>query len=181
MKTYIALLRGINVSGHNIIKMNELKQLFSSLGFKNSTSYIQSGNVVFQSELVDISAIKQLIIDAINRKFSYSIKILVLTKNQLSTIFKANPFLERENIDIKKLHVTILDKQPDIEGIVYIEGLTASSDDKFKIVDKSVYVYCPNGQARTKLTNNLFEKKLKTDATSRNWKTISKLIELSNQ
>lgn len=181
MTIYIALLRGINVSGHNKIKMVELKQLFIDLGFNEVTTYIQSGNVIFQSEELATNKIEQIIIEAIEKKFGYSIKVLVLTKNDLKTIFESNPFIQRENIDITKLHVTILKTKPETEGIESIENLIVTSDDEFKILNKSVFLYCPNGAGNTKLTINLFEKKLKTVATSRNWKTITKLVELSNQ
>ncbi len=181
MSTYIALLRGINVTGHNKIKMIHLKQLFVDLGFSGVVTYIQSGNVIFQSEQLVISNIEQIIIKAIKKHFGYSIKVLVVTKSQLSTIFNSNPFIERKNIDMTKLHVTLLSKQTYIVGIEQIEGLIATNDDEFIVIDKSVYLYCPNGYGRTKLNNNLFEKKLKADATTRNWKTITKLIELSNQ
>lgn len=103
MTIYIALLRGINVSGHNKIKMVELKQLFNDLGFNEVTTYIQSGNVIFQSEELATNKIEQIIIEAIEKKFGYSIKVLVLTKNDLKTIFESNPFIQRENIDITKL------------------------------------------------------------------------------
>lgn len=181
MGTYIALLRGINVTGHNKIKMTELKQLFIDSGFSEVVTYIQSGNVIFQSEQLDILKIEQIIIKAVEKQFGYSIKVLVVTKSQLAAIFNSNPFIERENIDTTKLYVTLLSNQPEIDGIEQIEGLTATNDDAFKVIDKSVYLYCPNGYGRTKLNNNLFEKKLKSSATTRNWKTITKLIELSNQ
>lgn len=181
MGTYIALLRGINVTGHNKIKMTELKQLFIDSGFREVVTYIQSGNVIFQSEQSDISKIEQSIIKVIEKHFGYSIKVLVVTKSHLAAIFNSNPFIERENIDLTKLYVTLLSNQPEIDGIEQIEELLATNDDAFEVIDKSVYLYCPNGYGRTKLNNNLFEKKLNSSATTRNWKTITKLIELSNQ
>lgn len=181
MSSYIALLRGINVSGQNKIKMTDLKQLFIDIGFSKVVTYIQSGNVIFQSDLLEISTIEQLIIKEIEKKFGYSIKVLVITKTHLTTIFESNPFLERENTDVTKLYVTLLNKQPDIKRIEQIEQLKTTNQDTFVIIDKTVYLHCPIGYGRTKLNNNLFERKLNVDATSRNWRTISKLIELSNQ
>ncbi len=118
---------------------------------------------------------------AIEKKFGYLIKVLVLTKHHLQGIFKDNPFPERKYTDITKLHATLLLLKPDIAGVEQIERLITTNHDAFVIIDKTVYVHCPNGYGRTKFNNNFFEKKLKTDATTRNWKTISKLIELSNQ
>jgi len=180
MKTYIALLRGINVSGHNKIKMVELKQLFVDLGFFEVVTYIQSGNVIFLSEQTEIASIEQQIINAIKQIFDYTINVLVLTKIDLITIFKSNPFLERNTIDITKLHITILKNEPDTEGIFELSKFNYLNDDKFIIHHKSIYLLCPNGSGNTKLTNNLFENKLKTSATTRNWRTITKLVELSN-
>ena len=182
MKTHIALLRGINVTGHNKIKMTELKRLFESLGYYNVVTYIQSGNVIFQSKEKNATYIEQTIVETVEKQFGHTIKVLVLTKNELTFIFDSNPFIEKdENIDITKLHVTLLNANPEITVIPSIEKLTSATDDEFKIIEKTVYLYCPNGYGKTKLNNNLFEKKLKANATTRNWKTITKLVELSNQ
>jgi len=179
IKTYIGLLRGINVSGHHKIKMTELKQLFIELGFVNVTTYIQSGNVVFQTDLEEPDKIEQQILNGIQQTFGYKVQVLVLNKKSLETIFNSNPFLQKSDIDISKLHVTLLSNEPVYEGIQQINEMTTNQDD-FEIVDKCIYLYCPNGYGNTKLNNNLFEKKLKVSATTRNWKTISKLVELSN-
>lgn len=182
MKTYIALLRGVNVSGKNLIKMIELKQLFLNEGFKNVTTYIQSGNVIFNSTENSKIKLEQSITHAIKNQFSYTINLLVLTKKELETVFNNNPFIiKNAEIDIAKLCVSLLHTEPDLDNIPKIEALISDSDDKFILVEKRVYLYLPTGSAKTKLTNNLFEEKLKTVATTRNWKTITKLVELSHQ
>lgn len=179
MLTYIALLRGINVSGHHKIKMTELKQLFIELGFKNVTTYIQSGNVVFQTNLKELDKIEQQIINGIKQTFGYLVQVIVLTKKSLETIYASNPFLQKPNIDITKIHVTILSNKPNENDIIPLNTIS-KNEDTFIIVDKTIYLYCPNGYGKTILNNNLFEKKLKISATTRNWNTISKLVELSN-
>lgn len=182
MLTYIALLRGINVSGHNKIKMTELKKLFIDLGYHDVLTYIQSGNVIFKSNIKESILIEDTIISAISRHFGYAIKVMVLNKNELTTIFDSNPFLDKNpTMDISKLYVAILNESPDLTGIPSIEIVVASTDDEFQIIGNAIYLYCPNGYGNTKLNNNLFEKKLHVSATVRNWKTISKLVELSNQ
>ena len=182
MKTYIALLRGINVSGKNIIKMTELKQLFLNEGFKNVTTYIQSGNVVFNTTENSKIKLEQLISIAIKNQFGYNINLLILTNKELETVFNNNPFIVKNTeIDITKLGVSLLNTAPDLSKISEIEALVVDNDDKFILPEKRIYLLFPNGPAKTKLTNNLFEKKLKTVATTRNWKTITKLIELSRQ
>lgn len=179
MTTYIALLRGINVSGHNKIKMAELKQLFVNLGFNEVTTYIQSGNVIFQSEQIIISKIEQQIIEQIKQEFGHTINVLVLKKEDLSKIFISNPFLENKKIDIKSLYVTLLKDNYFVEGIKQLEPFLTNNEE-FRIIDNCAYIYYPNGAGNSKLTTNLFEKKLKTTATARNWRTITKLVELSN-
>ncbi len=179
--TYIALLRGINVSGSNKIKMAELKQLFLDLGYKDVSTYIQSGNVIFTSNIKEPILIEDTIISAISKHFGYAIKVLVLTKNELTTIFNSNPFLAKDpTLDISKLYVTILNTKRDLAVIPPIEILIETSDDEFQLIENTIYLYCPNGYGKTKLNNNLFEKKLKVSATTRNWNTISKLVELNN-
>ncbi len=181
MATYIVLLRGINVSGHNKIKMADLKLLLIELGFSNITTYIQSGNVILKSNQTESKNVEQRIIEAIKVKYGYGIKALVLTKSQLKSIFASNPFFKRKNIDIVKLHVTLLRNEPDLIGKNLLEKFKLTNGDEFELIDKNVYLYCPNGYGRTKLTNNLIEKKLNCSATTRNWKTITKLVELSDQ
>jgi uncharacterized protein (DUF1697 family) len=181
MITYIALLRGVNVSGKNIIKMSELKQLFIDLGFYDVITYIQSGNVIFKSPIKKQILIEDAIVSEIFKQFEHDVHVLVLTKDKLTTIFNSNPFLTKNpTINISKLHVTFLNTEPDISNKHDIEALVIESEDEFIIHKNSVYLHCPNGQAKTKLTTNLFEKKLKSPATTRNWKTISKLVELSS-
>ena len=180
MQTYIALLRGINVGGHNKIKMADLHILFENEGFKNTTTYIQSGNVNFQSKLTSISKIEEIIKRAVSDTFNYNINVLVKTKNELISVFENNPFIKNNKVDLSKLHVTFLKKQPNIEQINNLESVSLTNYDEFKIINKIMYVHCPISYAKTKLNNNVVEKKLATSCTSRNWRTITKLIELTN-
>ncbi len=179
MTTHIALLRGINVSGHNKIKMAELKQLFIDLGFNEVTTYIQSGNVIFQSEQTTISKIEQQIVELVKKEFGHIIKVLVLTKKQLKTVFESNPFLKNKAIDIKALYAILLKDNYIAEGIKLIEPYLTNNEE-LKLIDNCVYINYPIGAGKSKLTINIIEKKLKTIATSRNWRTITKLVELSN-
>lgn len=180
MNVYIALLRGINVSGKNKIKMVELKQLILDLGFKNVQTYIQSGNVIFSSEEQNTSKIEKLIIDEIKKQFNYSVKVLVLQKEELELVFKSNPFIKDNSLDFKKIGITFLKEIPTEEGITKVKTL-ATKDELVIFENKAAYLYSPNGFGSTKLTNNAIENKLKTTATTRNWNTISKLVTLSNQ
>ena len=179
MTTYIALLRGINVSGHNKIKMVELKQLFINLSYNDVTTYIQSGNVIFKSSEKNISKIEQQITAQINQVFGHTINILVITKKQLETILKSNPFLKNNSIDIKVLYTILLKENYFAEGIKLIEPYLTNNEE-IKIIGNCAYIHYPSGAGNSKLTINIIEKKLQTVATSRNWRTITKLVELSN-
>lgn len=179
MQTYIALLRGINVSGHNKIKMVDLKLLFIDLGFSDIVTYIQSGNVIFKSLNKDCSQIEHDIVEAIKKHYDYSIKVMILTKKELEIIFKSSPFSGKTNLDNKKIGVTFLKNNPVNDHISKVEEL--ASPDEIVIFNKNtIYMYCSNGFGKTKLTNNTIERKLNTDATSRNWNTVSKLVNLCN-
>ena len=180
MNTYIALLRGINVSGQNIIKMADLKILLSNAGLKNVVTYIQSGNIIFSSEEKNKDVLEQLIANCIKEKYDYQIKVLVLTKLYLKQIFDELPFHKNNNLDTKKLGVTFLNTSTIEENIEKILNLK-SDDEQLIFKDKVIYMYCANGFGRTKLTNKNIETKLKVSATSRNWNTITKLVQLSNQ
>lgn len=180
MHTYTALLRGINVSGHNKIKMADLLQLFLEKGFNNVQTYIQSGNVVFKSNLLENSKIEQIIQEGILSQFNLNVPVLVISKKQLITIFEENPFTKKEKIDITKLHVTLLNNFPELTAIQKTNELNIYGKDQFNVLKKRIYLYCPTGYGKTKLTNSFFEKKLNVSATTRNWKTITKLVELSN-
>jgi len=179
MKTYIALLRGINVSGKNLIKMAELKVLFTKIGLNNVITYIQSGNIIFQSELSDKKVVGNNIKKVIQEKYNYNIPVLIITKKSLENVFSSNPFLVDKNIALSSLYVTFLHEKPNIEGIPLLKNYTTKQEE-FIVDNKIVYLHYPNGSGRSKLSNNLIESKLKTTATSRNWRTITKLVELSN-
>lgn len=176
MSTFIVFLRGINVSGKNIIKMVDLRVLLDNLKFKNVQTYIQSGNIILDS-FDDSLAIENKIHQAISEKFGYDINVLALKRAELVEIFNNNPFIN--SCDIVKLCVTLLNIPPDLEYIDYLKERAAQNEDEFIIKDKCVYIHCPNGYGRTKITNSVFEKKLGSPATSRNWKTITKMVELS--
>ena len=169
--TYIAILRGINVSGSKKLPMNELRDLLEKLGLQEVQTYIQSGNVVFKSSETDQKKIGEQITNAIKKAYDYDVPVLVKTIAEWKTAMANNPFMDK---DSSKQAITFLAETPQ-ETIIAID----SKDDEFKIIDSEVYLYCPNGFGRSKLTNNLFERKLKTQATTRNWKTIHKLLEMA--
>ena len=178
MNTYISLLRGINVSGQKKIKMATLKSVYESLKFDNVLTYIQSGNVVFKS-LDEKVIIKKSIEVAIKEHFDFDVPVLILTHNQLENTYKNLPF---SNVDIEQegskiiiffLSETISNNQEEIFG-----GYLTNSE-QLVMGQDVIYLYCPDGLGKSKLTNKLIETKLKLTSTARNIKTVNKLLSLA--
>lgn len=182
MNTYIALLRGINVAGQKKIKMANLKALFEGLGFTAVTTYIQSGNVIFKSTKTTPEVLMELISKEIMKQFGFDVPVLIITPEVLATIYKNNPFaqkIENKEMEDKKMYFTLLASPPD--SIATKELMATNYEvEQFSITDKVVYFYAANGYGNTKLSNNFFEKKLKSQATTRNLKTVIKVLEISN-
>jgi uncharacterized protein (DUF1697 family) len=179
MQTYIAILRGINVSGKNMIKMPELQTLFEGLGFNKVKTYIQSGNVIFKAAAKNSSEIEKLIEEKIFEKFSLKVPVLVKTKDEVEEVLQNNPFVKATNVDVSKLHVTFLSKEPEQANVDKISK-DQYLPDEFILKGSTVYLHCPNGYGNTKLNNNFFESKLKVTATTRNWKTVNELVNIAN-
>ncbi|MBK7868465.1 MAG: DUF1697 domain-containing protein [Ignavibacteriales bacterium] len=172
MPQYIALLRGINVSGHKLIKMAELKELLMGIGFKNVQTYIQSGNVVFESDEKSISNLELYIMSGISGKYGFYVEVMVRTVNEFSRIVETNPFPDAEG---NKLYITFFREAP--QNIPFEElNKVKSESEVYLFHDRIMFFYCPEGYGITKLSNPFIEKKLKTVATTRNMNTIVKLL-----
>jgi uncharacterized protein (DUF1697 family) len=174
-KRYVALLRGINLGGHNRVLMPDLRALFASLGAEDVVTHVQSGNVIFKSangpgKLTD--AIEK----RIRRDLGLSVTVLLRTRPQLAKVLAGNPFAAGGN-ESTKLHVTFLAEKPDLARVRELDPERAQPDE-FQVVGQEIYLHCPNGYGRSKLTNAYFEKQLGVAATTRNWKTVTKLAEL---
>lgn len=176
---YLALLRGINVSGKRIIKMNQLSLLFESLAYRNVKTYIQSGNVVFETDIEDNLLIKNTIESAINTRFGFDVKVFILSKIDWEEVILNNPFINDQNINIDKLHLSFLSSIPD-NKLIDLMSVVKSPDERFHLDKNVIYLYCPDGYGQTKLTNTFIESKLKLNATTRNWRTILKIQEMIN-
>jgi uncharacterized protein (DUF1697 family) len=139
-------------------------------------TYIQSGNIVFKSEEKDTKKIAKSIEEFIENHYTFKVPVLVFSQTELQNVAIKNPFVEREN-DTTKLHVTFLDSQPKKELLRKIDDEKYQSDE-FHVDGENIYLYCPDGYGMTKFSTVFFEKKLSVTATTRNWKTITSLIEL---
>lgn len=179
-ETYIAILRGINVSGSNIIKMVALQQMFENVGFADVKTYIQSGNVLFNYKSTSTEELARRIEKEINSEFKMTVPINVLELKTVKKVFEHNPFLKTRKEDISYLHVTFLSRDPEKEKMDKIE-IQKYLPDEFIFSERAIYLFCPNGYGQTKLTNNFFENKLKLTATTRNWKTVTELVRLGEE
>jgi uncharacterized protein (DUF1697 family) len=179
MHQKIAILRGINVGGHRKILMVDLKKTFMNLGFTDIITYIQSGNVIFNIDgeisYIDLS---EKIEKAISKKYGFDVPVIIRTADELENVISINPFLQEDEVNIDRLFLTFLKDKPLEENREKTESYDFSPD-RFVIDDKHVFIFCEGKYHKTKLSNNFFESKLKTSATSRNWKTVLKLRELS--
>lgn len=175
MKTYLSILRGINVSGQKKVPMAELKSLYEELNLKDISTYIQSGNVIFRTE--SIKDLSQRIEQKILAKYNFNVPVIIRTMDEMQIVLRQNPFIKESNIDLEKLHVTYLSENPKQENIDKLNTYNYQPD-RFLILGKEIYLYCPNGYGRTKLTTDFFENKLKVPATTRNWRTTNELFKI---
>ncbi|GGG89415.1 hypothetical protein GCM10011416_02290 [Polaribacter pacificus] len=171
MKTYIVLLRGINVSGKNKLPMAALRELLNDLGFQKVQTYIQSGNIVLDTDItkaVLCSKIKEEILS----RFGYEVPVMARTLDEWENAIANNPYPIANHKILAFAFLSELPKKQTIE----VKG---TKDDVYTIIEDVVYIYCPSGMGSTKLTNNLFEKQLEVHATSRNYRTSITLLEMA--
>ena len=176
--TYIALLRGINVGGHKIIKMDQLRKAFEGLGFEDVTTYVQSGNVVFKSPKKASVDLSRKIEEMLFQRFSMSVPVIVRTAEEVDDVLRNNPFLKEHGIDVTRLHVTFLSHTPQKAALKGLNEIPVGPD-RFHCRGQEIYLHCPNGFGGTKLSINAFEKVLAVGATTRNWNTVNKLFEMA--
>ena len=175
MNTYIALLRGINVSGQKKIRMAELREQLAELPYENIQTYIQSGNIVFQSPEKPLAQLAKEIRGKIAEHYEFDVPTLIKTPAEMEAVVANNPFA---NEDLKRVYVTFLEPAPE-QVQIDVLGEVDYSPEQYVIQGKILYLFSPLGRGTSKLSNNLFEKKLKVDATTRNWRTVNKLIEMA--
>lgn len=175
MTTYLALLRGINLGARNKISMPELRSLFEELGHQDVVTYVQSGNIVFQSRSPR-AEIAPAIESAISETFGLSVPVVLRTSNELKRIAVRNPFITDDAVGTS-LHVMFLAEKP-AQRVVDSLDHDRSPPDEFEVLGREIYLHYPNGAGRSKLTIDYFERKLGTTATARNWNTVTKVLEL---
>jgi len=176
---YVSILRGINVSGQKKMKMADLKALYEELGFEHVVTYIQSGNVIFTATATDKECLRKAIEKAIEEKYTFHVPVDIRTSQALVEVVDACPYEEAAVEDnATKVLVTFLQSIPSRQKQALLSSYVKSPE-RLIIQGSEVYLYCPNGYGKSKLTNTFLENKLGVLATTRNWKSVKKLAELS--
>jgi uncharacterized protein (DUF1697 family) len=178
MSTFISMLRGINVGGQKRLSMETLRKIYSDLGFSKIRTYVQSGNVVFESSDIDRSSLVEKIEAHIQQTCGYHVEVFIRQTDEIQRILRCNPFLTDRNEDPSKLHVTFYYQSP---AETLLAKLTApgGTTDEFALAEMAVYLFCPNGYGKTKLSNSFFERKLGIPLTTRNWNTVNALYKMA--
>ena len=174
---YIAFLRGINVGGKNKIKMETLREVCSALGFENVKTYINSGNVIFETKKTDDKKLAAQIETAIEKQFGLNIKVIVRTIDEIKEIAANNPFAgEFENE--KDIHVFFLDEEmPDEKRAMLLSNNT--ENERYAVRNREIFCHLRVGVLDSLMGKDYIGKKLKIAATARNWRTVKKVLEMS--
>lgn len=174
MNTFIVLFRGINVSGQKKIKMAELKKHLQDIGLASVETYIQSGNLIVQTTW-DVATLNQTIIKKIEKEYGFSVELITKLPADLHNIIQKNPYSQK---DLQRLYVTFLSQIPTNDKVLALRQVDYYPEE-YVLHNDVIYFYSPFGYGKAKMNNNFFENKLKVSATTRNWKTVNKLLEMS--
>jgi uncharacterized protein (DUF1697 family) len=176
MTRYIALIRGINVGKAKRVAMADLRDMVTNLGCHNVSTYIASGNLLCDSAVPSAGKLAELISGRISETFGFDASVVVLTADELETVAATSPYLDRLD-DHKHLIVTVLETTPDPALIDAIDR-SRYLPETFEVIDRSIHIHAPNGQAEMQLLNAFWEQTLGQTATTRTWRTLQKLREL---
>jgi uncharacterized protein (DUF1697 family) len=178
MITYITMLRGINVGGAKKVLMKDLAGLYEACGFTNIRTYVQSGNVVFDSVEKKPAAISKTIEEQIEKKYKFHADVIVRTPEDFEKVIAGNPFLKARGAEPNLLYVTLLSDAPDKQAVQDLANVN-SGEERHAVKGREIFIFCPGGYGKTKLSNNFFESKLKRVATTRNWNTVTTLYAMA--
>lgn len=178
MTAYISILRGINVSGHRMIRMDDLKNACIELGFRNVRTYIQSGNLIFESDLTSTAKISDQIRKMILDVFGFEVPVLTLALTEFEDVVNSNPFSGDSTKDSAFFHVTFLAETPEVTKLEKLVEFDPRKE-SHGVVGRTVYLYCPDGYSKSKFTNSFIESQLNVVATTRNWKSTNDLLRIA--
>ena len=178
MNVIIALLRGVNVGGHNKIKMEDLREICASLKLQDARTYVQSGNVVFKTAETDLAKLSRKIEDAIERGYGFRPSVICRTAAEMKAAAARNQFAARAESDPGKLAVSFLGGDLTEESRAKVLQIKAEPEE-LRIGEHELFIYFPKGMGQSKLSMPAVERAVKTPMTSRNWNTVLKLIEMA--
>src|SRR5260370_14559303 len=180
MAVIISMLRGVNVGGHNKIKMDALRALYESLKLRDAQTYVQSGNVIFRTDERDMARLTKRIEDGIERKFGFRPNVILRTAAEMQEVIARNPFAKQRGIEPSKLLVSFLASDPGEEAREKVRQMKCDPEE-LRIDGREIYIYFPNGMGRSKLQWAGAGKMLKTPATGRNWNSGRKMREMAEK
>jgi uncharacterized protein (DUF1697 family) len=180
MTVVISMLRGVNVGGHNKLKMDALRTLYESLGLAAPQTHIQSGNVIFGTKQKSMDRLTTQIGNAIEQSFGVRCEVILRTTGDLRSVIARNPFATRSDVPSNKLLVTFLAGDPIPEARDNILKLRGGPEELY-LDGQELYIYFPNGAGKSKLPAYAIDKALKVPGTARNWNTVTKLLELAEK
>jgi uncharacterized protein (DUF1697 family) len=177
MPVVIGLLRGVNVGGRRLVKMDALRDLCATLDLREACTHLQSGNVVFKAR--SVAALAARLEGGIERAFGFHCDVILRTPAEMKAVISNNPFDGRA-IDPAKFLVYFLARDPGEDARTRISKIDTGPEE-LHVAARELYIHFPNGMARPKLSTAALDRALKVPATGRNWSTVSKLLEIAEK
>ena len=177
MPVFVSMQRGVNVGGHNKIKMDALRALYVSLQFENPRTYVQSGNVIFRTKEKNPAQLAKKIQDAIEKKFAFRPEVILRTSDEMRKTLAANPFARR-NLEPAKVHITFLAAEPPVDAKAVIDSLKHHPEE-LHLTGRELYIYFPIGAGQSKLPWSQVERLFKVTGTARNLNSVAKMLEIA--
>jgi len=174
------MLRGVNLGGQKILKMEALRALYESLRFDDVATFIQSGNIVFRTKERDLSKICKRIGGGIEKNFGFRPEVILRTTEEMRGVIARNPFAARKEIEPSKLLVWFLPAAPDAEARKKLQ-MVKIQQEELRLEERELYIYFPDGQGRSKLSLPAVDRALKVLGTGRNWNTVQKLMDMAEK
>ena len=179
MPVAISILRGVNLGGNKIIRMEALRSLYESLGFRNVETYIQSGNVLFELKASEVKGAKKRIEDAIAKQFGFTVEIVQRTAAELRQTMDANPFATRDGIHPSRLLICFLGADPAADCAQKLAAIKLEGGEEIRQLGREIFIYFPDGQGRSKMRIAALDKAAGSLVTGRNLNTVQKLLEIA--
>jgi uncharacterized protein (DUF1697 family) len=175
----ILLIRALNVSGKNVLKMEVLRQFMVEIGVEEVKTYIQSGNIVCKVDFQAASVISQKVEHILQSKAAISVKVFALQQSELQAVVNDNPFKDSDLYPSNKVYICFLSEIPNSELVLNLRNLLLESKEILEFQGNIAYLFCNDGYGKTKFSNNFIESKLKVQATTRNMNTVNALLKMS--